>query len=70
MKEEFLLFTIKENDTNIKAITLEDIDLFVTCELPTEKEFEIIYSYGFILKKIIPKDNYNKYIFIKFFEEI
>lgn len=66
MNDTILEFTIKEEDCGkVTAVSLEDIDLFTMYIAPTEEELKIIYSYGFILIKIINEKNYSKYIFSK-----
>lgn len=66
MMEEIFSFQTKEKDNNIiKAVSLDDIDLFTLCVYPTEKKLNAIYSYGFVLIKIIQTENYTKYIFSK-----
>lgn len=65
MDDKILEFIKKKYGEVITVIPLEDIDCFTMCILPTEEELKIIYSYGFILIKIIDKKNYSKYIFSK-----
>jgi hypothetical protein len=63
MEKNIMFF--KKDSNNIKAVSINDLDSFSLSCYPTEEELKIIYSSGFILRYVIPKINYTKYIFVK-----
>lgn len=62
--EETITF-FKKDSNDIRAVSINDLDSFSSSCYPTEEELKIIYSSGFILRYIIPKTNYTKYIYVK-----
>jgi hypothetical protein len=63
MEKNIIFF--KKDSNSIKAVSINDLDSFSLYCYPTEEELKIIYSSGFILRYIIPKTNYTKYIYVR-----